>query len=577
MLQISEIQEVLKAPINKQAIQQAIQHEYRLRFHCETVLSNLEVNRAATDFLMWVQTLIPADKYRVFLSLFRYPNPNLAFTSEVFAALEKIFDGQNPVFQYQFQSSELELDWNDYRTGSLKEPSVWQNKGFATMKTAINSVIIVDVPEEQNTIRPEPYFYFLDISSIVDFKEVDGVIEWIAFEQEEDRLVFFDDTFYRVFNKTKNESLELISENSHGLGFCPARFFWTASISEKKKSIKKSPLTDELTNLDWLLFFGISKKHLDLYAPYPIYSGYESECDYDNENQYEYCKNGFLRSSQNETYLIEPTGALKQCPVCSRKRLAGVGSFVEVPVPSHENGNADLRNPISITTVDEKSLKYNTDEVERIKREIFKNVTGFHGELTKKAVNELQIEASFEARKNVLIHIKKQFEQAQKWVDDTICKLRYGALFLNSVVNYGTEFYLENSEKLLKQYNEAKKQGADDNVLDMLQNQFYATKYRNNPEQQKRINVLLNLEPFRHLSKKEVNDMFRQNQIGYDDFIIKSNFSSFMMRFERENINIVEFGSSLSFDSKINSIYQALKAYAQEMKQSIKIDEAETN
>lgn len=570
MLQLSEIKEILKNPSQKQTINQAVQHELRLKFHSEAILSQNLSNLAATKFLNWVSTLIPNDKFEIFCQLFRYPIKTLSFTDKIYKALEKIFDGQNPVFQYEFQSDELAQDWNKYRASKLKEPNVWQNKGFATMKTAINSVLIVDVPKEQTTERPEPYFYFLDISSVIDFKESDGRIEWIIFRQSDDVIAVFDNEFCRLF-KTKsksNELQDLIFETSHGLGYCPAKFFWSKSLTSNS-SIKQSPISTELSDLDWLLFFSISKQHLDLYAPYPIYSGFESDCDYENEQTGEYCDNGFIKQGTG-SYVITSNGALHQCPACSKKRIAGVGSFIEIPVPSVENDMADLRNPVSITTIDKDSLEYNVQEVERLKSEIFENVTGYSGELTKnKAVNEKQVTASFEARKNILVHLKKNFEDAQKWTTETICKLRYGSMFVSCSIDYGTSFYLESEEHILSEYNEAKKNGLDDTILDILQNQYYSTKFKNNPEQQQRIKVLLNLDPFRHLSKSEVREMYQNGQIGYDDMIIKNNFSSFVMRFERENINILEFGSATNFDSKIKSIYDAFKGYANEISQGI--------
>ena len=110
-------------------------------------------------------------------------------------------------------------------------------------------------------------------------------------------------------------------------------------------------------------------------------------------------------------------------------------------------------------------------------------------------------------------------------------------------------------------YQEAKSAGLDDVVLDMLQEQFWATKYRNNPEAQQRVNILLHLEPFRHLSKAEVRDMYGADQIEYEDFYLKQNFSSLIMRFERENTDVLSFGSALSFDAKINRIRETILSY----------------
>src|SRR5690606_14761482 len=108
-----------------------------------------------------------------------------------------------------------------------------------------------------------------------------------------------------------------------------------------------------LGELDWLLYFMTAKQHLDLYAGYPIYSSYDPDCDYQNEHEdgYERCDRGFLRD-QNNIYITLRDGTVSRCPVCSSSGLAGPGTHVGIPKPSPENGNADMRNPVQITTID---------------------------------------------------------------------------------------------------------------------------------------------------------------------------------------------------------------------------------
>lgn len=73
--------------------------------------------------------------------------------------------------------------------------------------------------------------------------------------------------------------------------------------------------------------------------------------------------------------------------------------------------------------------------------------------------------------------------QAQQFVDETVCRLRYGGLFVSAKVNYGTEFYLSNATELRERYKVAKESGASEAELDALQNQIIETEYRNNPTQ----------------------------------------------------------------------------------------------
>lgn len=528
----------------------------------------MDISMPFTEFADWVQKLIPKDKFRIFLTLFKFPTQNIELSEKIYGELERVFDGRNTAVNFQFLDPTLSDDWNWYRHDILKETEVWRYKGWETMKTAINSVLVVDLPAEQTGERPEPYFYFLGIENVIDFKTKGECFEWIVFSQPGKRIAAFDDTFMRVFQlNEKGEVGELITEVQHGLGYCPAKFFWTTPLSQEQPDVKKSPLSPQLGNLDWLLFFRVSKRHLDLYAPYPIYSAYAADCNFRNNETGDYCDGGFLRNIKGE-FKIFRDGTVERCPVCSEKRIAGVGSFIEVPIP--RDNRPDLRDPITITTVDRNSLDYNTAEEKRLADEIYSKVTGTGGEVQQKeSINEKQVTANFEDKKNVLLSLKTNFEKAQTFVDETICRLRYGDSFISCNINWGTEFYLYSAEDLQKIYSEAKASGASEARLDMISDQIIATENRNNPVQMQRMFLLKQLEPYRHLTLNEMQSLANKKLIDPTLMIIKINFTTFVDRFERENINILEFGSALSLDKKIEVINQKFKEYAEEQQSSI--------
>lgn len=543
-------------------INQAIIHQNRIRFHAQTELSAY-ILQPTTDFLAFVENLIPHDKYKVFQSLFRYPVYTNEVTGICFDKLARIFDGRNPVFDYQFASSDEQADWEEYRKAALHEPEIWSTKGWEFFQTEINSVLIVDLPEDQDGDRPEPYFYWLPIADVITFEAnpTTGQMEWIVFKQHDDRIAVMDDETFRVFRRDKTDNVgELLMERSHDIGYCPARFFWDEPLSLRQPDIKKSPLTRQLDNLDWLLFYHISKKHLDLYGSYPIYSGYEQACDFSNAENGDYCDGGYIRDRQGQ-YRLDKAGLLMRCPKCGNKRIVGAGSFVEIPIP--KDGQPDLRNPVSILTVDRGSLDYNVEEEERLRTNVITAVVGTNEEITTRdALNEQQIRANFESQTSILNRVKRGFESAQKWVDETICRLRYGDDYLGADVNYGTEFYIYDAAELRERYRKAKESGANEAELDAIQDRIIDTEYRNNPAQRQRMMVLADLEPYRHLTNDEVVNLYKQGIASESDMRTKLNFSSYIRRFERENMDIVAFGSEIPYANKIQTINQKLAEYA---------------
>lgn len=556
-----------------QTLSRAKLHQMRIKFHTVkrvTSFNSPYISIPLTQFLAFVENVLPHDKFVLFKALFRYPVKTNEVTDVCFDKLSRIFDGRNPAFNYQFVNSEQRDDWEEYRQTKLHEPEIWQTKGWEFFKSEINSVLIVDVPREQRTERPEPYFYWLPIGDVITYKAdpTTGVMDFIVFRRR-DEIVVLDDATYRVWNDKKHTGQivgEPILEAAHDLGYCPARFFWNEPISLDEPDVKASPLSAVLESLDWFEFFHISKRQLDLMGAYPILSGYEQSCDFSNAENGDYCDGGFLRDKQGR-YRLDMAGLLLRCPKCGNKRIIGAGSFVEIPVPNETEHQPDLRNPVQMLTVDRNALDYNVEEQKRLREEIITAVVGQDEIVTNRdAFNEQQVRANFESVTTVLNRVKKGFEAAQQWVDETCCRLRYGNYFISAKINYGTEFYLYSPDELRNRYKAAKDAGASESELDMMQNQILQTEYRNDPTQLRRMLVLAELEPFRHLSRTEVSDLFAKNLVSETDLRIKLNFPNFVRRFERENTNILDFGTAIPYQRKIETIMAEFRRYADEQK-----------
>lgn len=548
-------------------------HQMRIKFHTVkrvTTFNSPYISIPLTQFLAMVENILPHDKFVLFKALFRYPIKTNEITDTCFDKLSRIFDGRDPAFNYQFANSAQRDDWEQYRLHKLHEPEIWQTKGWEFFKSEINSVLIVDVAREQQSELPEPYFYWLPIDDVISYKAdaTTGVMDYIVFRRR-DEIIVLDDGFYRVWDDKKHtgqiNGLPKV-EAAHDLGYCPARFFWNEAISLDDPDVKASPLSKVLESLDWFEFFHISKRQLDLMGAYPILSGYEQSCDFSNAENGDYCDGGFLRNKEGH-YKLDMAGLLMRCPKCGNKRIIGAGSFVEIPVPNAEEGQADLRNPVQMLTVDRGALDYNVEEEKRLREEIITAVVGQDEIITNRdAFNEQQVQANFESVTTVLNRIKKGFEAAQQWVDETVCRLRYGRYFISAKVNYGTEFYLYSVDELRARYKAAKESGASESELDMMLNRILETEYRNDPVLLRRMLILSELEPFRHMSRQEVADLFSKNLVSESDLRVKLNFPNFIKRFERENTNILEFGNAIPYQRKIDTIMAELRRYADEQK-----------
>lgn len=574
MLEIAQIKQIIEGEIQgqKKQLKQAKAHEERLCLHSEITVSD-QSRGAVTQFLDgFVANMLPFDKLYTFKHLFRFPVRTVPLVERIYTAIGKIFDGRNPVFSYEFTSPEHAQDWDAYRTKELRVMEKWESEGLEYMKTKINSLVVVDLPQEQASTLPEPYFYFLELDDVINLEVVKGdqaQLDWVIFETNDNRVAVYDDTYYRIFEKKKGSNEIDWSakhfEVSHDLGYCPVRFFWTSPINMSQKLIKCSPTTPLLSDMDMLLYYIIGTEHLQTYARWPIYVVYATNCDYENHESGHYCYQGFLKD-RNGHYFLTREGGPRPCPVCSTKRLEGAGSVVEIEPPNHANQMADYSDPVKVVTTDRSTLEFNNEDNARRAQEIYSAITGFEQTMiNEQAINQDQVFGIMEGLESALQKPQTNFELVIGWVDKTLCLLRYGGeSFVSASVSLGTEHYILTSDQYMQLYEKAKAANMSTAVLDLLEGLYYETEYKNNPEQLQRQIILMNLDPFRHRSAAEIAALYDKGLVEGDLYMLKANFSTYIMRFERENMTLTEFASGLSFEAKINNISKALLGYAKE-------------
>lgn len=586
-----EIRKRLERRPKAGVIVKAIRHQDRLKFHIYKTVQ-MRYSAAEADFMAFVKNLLTEQKFETFRTLFRYPIVSSPVCELVFKKLSRIFDGQNPTFDYLFYDSSDAADWDAYRFNRLNEPEVWEETAWKYFKTEINSILVCDLPTEQKGERPEPYFYWVRIEDVIDFDaESDGQMKHVIFKSyagEDDKgrrkcnIVVLDDESYRVYedgrdgfngsNGANGQLGKLLVENKHDLGYCPAHWFWNDAIDLTEPDVKESPLTGQLEHLDWFAFSATSGKHLDLYAKYPIYSGYEEECDYADPNNGVKCDHGFLKDKDNH-WIYDRNGNRERCPQCGKNPLDGAGNYVTIPIPGKNaitgEETFDMRNPIQMLSADVDCLKFNSEDERRQADLIINSVVGNDESLiNEEAVNEKQVDAGFESQTNVLFRLKKGFEKIQRWADSTCCRLRYGGGFISCNINYGTRFFLQSVADLWKNYENAKKQGASEAVLDAIYDQIIVTEYRTNPQQMRRMRILGDLEPYRHSTREEVLNLYKEGVIDETTLKMKTLFSDLVKRFERENISVLEFGEGMPYDQKIAKIAETMKGYLESQPKS---------
>ena len=192
-----------------------------------------------------------------------------------------------------------------------------------------------------------------------------------------------------------------------------------------------------------------------------------------------------------------------------------------------------------------------------------KGVTGYVEEsINNQAINEDQIAMIFDQSEQSLQRFQKNIEIAESWMLQTICKLRYGSSYQGNSISYGNYHFIFSYEILLNVYQKSIKANADPILLDVLLDQVYATKYRDNPDQLKRVKIETHLDPLKHINDRSViMDMVDKFLLSREDAMMKLNLPSYKQRFERENVDLLTFGEDMLFSDKINLIKETMMGY----------------
>lgn len=586
LLSPTQIQTYLKSPASAMALQQARQHEERIRLHADPRVS---VNERLTapgmaTLLALPKAVLPQEKFEKLCAFIPSPLPTSKIVGQVFDGLSRLFEAQDGSVTLDMASAELETDFEAYR-GSSNEETFWSQKAFRAARRAPHSVLVVDMPAEQKTPRPEPYAFLLPIGRVIDLQlKDDASCEYLLFTlpsrtDEAGKTVLrraaYDDGFYRIFEKLEDAAewpLMPILEHAHILGYCPARLLWSEALLDETYLERRSPLSAQLGDLDAYVLWHACIEYFKMYGMFPPLWSVEEQCTYTPAGGGEGCQGGIIQVLSG--YVEEkPVYKAQPCPACALNKYIGPGTHVTVPGPTKDI--PDTRNPLGFVSVPVEALQ-NAAETQRAARaDILLSCLGAEGEpTTAQPRNEKDVQAGFESRQDVLVRVKKNFESAEQWVLQTKGLLRYGRPAFRGVsVSRGEEFYLQTPQQLSLELESARKSGAPVFVLSLLQEKQFFTQYRNNPPQLDRVRILSDLEPWAQYSVDQITTMIAGSLTQGGSYLLsvydpqrlalKADFAAYIARFESEQADVRLFAALQPYHIKRQLILSTLLSYVQ--------------
>jgi hypothetical protein len=543
-MELSEkrIRELIEERPNKKLLDAAIRHENRLSLHSDMIVHKEHLSPYYTELLHWLgkrqPELLPADKVERFKELCTAPIATVALTDSIFTDLFRIFSGQDAFYRIEAPDPDEVTDWKDYRDAEF-----WRVQGFAAMKSAINSVWVAEIPMQTGDL-PMPRNRLINIRNVIDIEHEDSGCNLQSCCFENGGVLFYYNSVAIEAYEYKDKKLgKNIAYVPHGLGYTPARMFWSDRLTTSDPINRRAPLTPVLSELDWLLIHKTFKKYMDMSNAYPIIAAYEQADDYTNDQR---------DSDQGRTHEQK----------ANQNYTMGPGTFWGVRPPLQ--GEPDLMsNPVKLISPDVTTLDFHVTEEERLMGNILHKVVGVDSEATKMAQNEKQVMGGFESRTSVLRRLTYNFEKIQEFADATLFSLRYGKK-PTVAVDMGSRFFLRNVNDLVEDLNTAKDKGAHDAMIDMLSEEILETKFRNDKRGYERAKLIRALDPLPDKNVSEAITIFEKGGIDQISFIIKCNLIAFVGRFEREQGPLSVYGANLDFSERVKQIKEELTNYGKE-------------
>ena len=564
--------ELIKKPLNADRITIAIQNEKRVRLH---TVGTQDSSTNYTEWLSEVKSLLPKNKYETFKKLIGEPVPTLTLSETIFDELAKIFESSNPSQKLTFEENS-EKKSNEFKNyfdvNRFFKEDVWEQ-----LKLAPNSFIVVDVKNELTQGKPSPTPYFVNIESVVDASvNRDGSTNYIIFRVDSKTMVAIDNKAYYVYDLV-GEDYEIREgyPSEHNLTdrldrpYTPVFLLYPNFLNATDTIVVNSPLTKNLGSMEWLLFWSVSKRYLDLYAPFPIYVSYEEDCTYERAGMS--CENGMLVSTSDD--LEEPSAPIP-CPKCSEQRMFGAGTEVTVPAPQTRE-EPNLIDAVNVIPAEKDSIEYVTNEKVRLEQEIYYSILGkTSAPIENFSQSVSQLDLSTESRKAVLLHMKSLFERVQNNVTYTMCRLMFGNDFVDSYVNYGDNYFLTTSEQETKNYKALKDAGAPEGMLHSNLERIIATTYKTSPYTALLNQIYLEVEPYQTMSVENVTKLAGVNMIPKKKALAKINFTDFIEDFEAQHyalVKMIEQGEA-DKDEAVKQVKKQLEEYINKIATEIEED-----
>lgn len=471
------------------------------------------------------------------------------------APFSKAFSAQGFSRYYNFKLEDQKSDFKNYLMSDLGDGmnmSQWMRYWLEKVNYDSTGLMMVELPSESEE-ELNPYICFKSINDIHDIDFEGNNIEYVILKWEHEAMEYenvlpnsgieyfrvIDAELDRIYKREDGVISEMLDKQlKNNFGYVPA-----IAVSNQKDSISEARTSYVWQSIgladEYLLDASIHSISKKLHG-FPIKYMRQQGC--------KVCSGSGMLS--NPRYFDD--NSLSQTMNCSGCNGTGysmksdVSDVIIIPTPTQ--GEPDVLPVAGYVQPDIATLAEQRTESDWLRIHISKAIwtaddsvgTGSSDKTATGVVHDVQ---SVHDKLNI---VSDNAQEVEKFLTDTLALIRYGSDYIDSAINYGRRYFVRSADEIERLYEAARTANLPTHLLDAYIEELIYVKFGNDPMELQRQLKLNELEPFIHLSAKDVKDL----GVSQSDLFLKIYFNDYIEMYEREG-NSISFSSTTDIAKKL--------------------------
>ena len=564
MLSKERIEELIKNPVSRKYLDAGIriQNEHKVHITGDGYgdqLNQIKGFESADDHKVRVQLTKPGT---VQLCAIILDNLNRWATNQGTVKLTtfkqtKQAEEFQKVLSHVWRGSSME----DFIGTFYKEAIYQEMEGFLLITKPI---VVKDMQIREGVEKPytgeslDPYILFYAAEDVYDFNSIGDDLEYLILDYgDEDGTKFYriiDDTLDSLVKYVDDKEVVIISQLEHGLDYVPAIQISNITKGLKTDKVKTSPIDHVIPAL-----FRYMQKDSDLIIQtvrhmYPKLASVTTECKMCGGDGKIWQGVG---DNSTEIKCADCNGTGKVIPI-SRDGVLGMPQYIDegkTPYPG---------SPASYITPDNASLEVAIQDLKDLAKDIMYSATGDKNMIAETMNTATENLINFKGLEDRIAEIISMVESREEFLIKTIAAMHndFREGFKGVSIRYGRRLVLRGESEIALEIKAAKDSGMPTSHIEALQKELIYSRYKNNPGELERQQLLADVEPLNGYDVSEIKDIVQF--VSKDDLEIKYNFSRLVDLLEnKQPIQLMYVGQD--WKKRVNAIYEELKKLKDEI------------